>query len=325
MIKMIIDCDTGIDDSLALLFALNRPDVRVMAVTTVFGNVDADQAADNSLRLIRLAQVDYRVPVAIGARHPLQGTWAGAPSHIHGKNGIGDVLLPASNQEVEEQEACDLINDLARENPGEITIVSLGRMTNLARALEKEPALPHLIRKVVAMGGTLNHCGNTGPMSEANIQGDPEAADMVMMAGFALTMVGLDVTMKTRLTHDDLDCLVRYCKPEKRAIVDYIIDALEHYFAFNRVQDGALNDCPLHDPTAMIVALDPSVAIMQMRRARVECQGHLTRGMIVTDQRFRPANLPLSNFCLEVDSRRVVATLLSAFMSDESYPDSNDL
>lgn len=315
MIKMIIDCDTGIDDSLAILFALNRPDVRVMAITTVFGNVSAQQAAENSIRLIELAQVGYDIPVAVGASDSLRGSSALAPVHIHGVNGIGDVELPPSSKKVVDENAVDLLIRLARKHPNELTLVTLGRMTNLARALEKEANLPNLIKRVVSMGGAVNHSGNTGPLSEANVTGDPEATDQVLMAGFDMTMVGLDVTMKTRLTARDLNHLARNCHPTKKAIVDYIIRAMQHYFHFNRIQDGAIDDCPLHDPTAMIIALDPSVASMEKRRARVECQGVYCRGMIVTDTRFKPFDAPYTNFCLDIKSRRVVENLLSVFMA----------
>ena len=131
--QILIDADTGIDDSIAILFALKRPDVRVMGVTTGFGNTTARQAAENSLRLIRLAGVPYEVPVAVGATEPLAGNWKGPDPHIHGPNGIGGVELPPSPQQPLEEPAWAFIARMAREHPGELTLVTLARMTNLAR------------------------------------------------------------------------------------------------------------------------------------------------------------------------------------------------
>lgn len=172
MIKMLIDCDTGIDDSIAILFALKRPDVRVLGITTGCGNIDAYQAAENSIRLIHLAKPGYEVPVAVGANAPLVGPWEGPVPHIHGANGIGNAELPPADQKPAAEAGWDMIVRLARENPGELTVVTLGRMTNLALALEKEPALPRLVKNVVAMGGAVRAPGNVSPVSEANIAGD---------------------------------------------------------------------------------------------------------------------------------------------------------
>ena len=224
--QILIDADTGIDDSIAILFALKRPDVRVMGVTTGFGNTTARQAAENSLRLIRLAGAPYEVPVAVGATEPLAGNWKGPDPHIHGPNGIGGVELPPSSQQPLEEPAWAFIARMAREHPGELTLVTLARMTNLAKALEIEPDLPRLLKRVVFMGGTFHAPGNVSPVAEANIAGDPEAADRVFQAGFDLTMVGLDVTQKVRLTTDHVAILDKYAAPENRPIVDYLKQAL---------------------------------------------------------------------------------------------------
>ena len=222
MMKILIDADTGIDDSIAILFALKRQDVQVVGITTGFGNTDARQAADNSLRLIQLAAPGYEVPVAVGAAAPLEGEWEGPVPHIHGRNGIGDAQIPPSSQKPLEESACDFIIRMAHAHAGELTLVMLARMTNLALALKKEPELPKLIRRVVFMGGTWHTPGNVSPVAEANIAGDPEAADLVFQAGFNLTMVGLDVTQKVRLTAGHLRLLEKYAAPENRPIVDYL-------------------------------------------------------------------------------------------------------
>lgn len=315
MRKLLIDCDTGIDDSLALLFALKRRDVQVVGVTTGFGNIDAEQAAENTIRLIRLSGVSDPVPVAIGARKPLAGPWEGPTAHVHGANGIGNAVLPPSDQKPLEEDGCDFLVRMARTYPGELTVVTLGRLTNLALALEKEPALPRLIRRVVTMGGAVHVPGNVTPVSEANIAGDPEAADMVFAAGFDLTLVGLDVTMKTCLTPGDLDFLARHCAPENRPVAAYLQEAMAFYFDFYRTSGHMRDRCPVHDPLAVLVAVDPSVVTLRKLRARVECGGTWCRGMVVTAQSRRALDAPWISVCVDVDSRRAVDELLAPFLA----------
>ncbi|HHW93886.1 MAG TPA: nucleoside hydrolase [Clostridiaceae bacterium] len=310
---MLIDCDTGIDDSLALLFALKRKDVRVMGVTTGFGNSTATQSAHNSIRLIQLANPGYDVPVAIGAEHALNGKRGDPVPHIHGKNGIGNVKLPPACQKPLEEHAADFIVRMARMYPQELTLVTLGRMTNLALALQKEPALPKLIKNVVAMAGALYVPGNANLTGEANIVGDAPAADIVLTAGFDLTMVTLDVSMRTRLTAQHLEYLDTVCREENRAIVDYLKEAFSFYFHYYRREINFIDSCPVHDPLAILVAVDPSVVLMRKMRARVETMGSLTYGKIVTDLREGRLDTPFAAFCLEVDGERAIQSILAAF------------
>lgn len=314
MIKMLIDCDTGIDDSIAILFALKRPDVRVLGITTGCGNIDAYQAAENSIRLIHLAKPGYEVPVAVGANAPLVGPWEGPVPHIHGANGVGNAELLPADQKPAAEAGWDMIVRLARENPGELTVVTLGRMTNLALALEKEPALPRLVKNVVAMGGAVRAPGNVSPVSEANIAGDPEAADRVFLAGFDLTLVGIDVTGKTFLTPRHLDIAEKYWAEDCRPILDYMREALKLYFAFACQNNRYLDRCPVHDPLAMVVAVDPSVVTIRKLPTRVKCGGTLCRGMVVSDFRERPIDAPFASICLDVDSERAVEELLGTFL-----------
>lgn len=314
MMKMLIDADTGIDDSLAILFALKQKNVQVVGITTGFGNTDADQAAENSIRLIALAKTPYEVPVVVGAKGPLVGEWDGPVPHIHGNNGIGDADIPASKQKPLEEDASDFIIRMAKEHGRDLTIVTLGRMTNLAQALEKEPNLPNMVKNVVAMGGTFKMQGNVGPYSEANVWGDPEAADQVFLAGFDLTMVGLDVTKRTHLTPAHLDVLEKYCDPDCEPILAYLRKALTLYFNFYRVCENSLDYCPVHDPLAVLVAINPSVVTMKKMPARVECGGTYSRGMVVVDQRSIPMeDAPFVTFCIDVDGDRAVDQILNAF------------
>lgn len=156
MKKIFIDCDTGVDDSLAILFALLRPDIEVVGITTSAGNVSAKQGAENTLRILKLAGMEGRVPVCIGAEKPLVGECDGFPEFIHGKNGIGNVELPPSDQKPEAADACDFLYRAACRNEGELTLITLGRMTNIAMALRKYPDLYKKINSVVSMGGTID-------------------------------------------------------------------------------------------------------------------------------------------------------------------------
>ena len=313
MQKILIDADTGIDDSIAILFALKQPGVRVVGVTTGCGNTSAAQAAENTLRLIHMAQPPYEVPVAIGANKPLVGQWAGPVPHIHGRNGIGDVELPVSPQKPLAEPACDFIIRMIREHPHQLTLVTLGRMTNLALALEKAPDIVPLVKNVVFMGGTLHHPGNVSPVCEANLAGDPEAADLVFRSGLDLTMVGLDVTMQVRLTAHHLDMLEKYARQENRPIAAYIRQAMDVYARVTRPQNNCLDHCPVHDPLAVLAAVDPSLVTIRKAPARVECGGTFCRGMVVADFREHPIDAPYLSICTEVDARKAVEKLITAF------------
>lgn len=314
MKRILIDADTGIDDSLAILYALRSPNLHVEGITTCFGNNNAEQSADNSLRLIRLSGCGYEVPVAVGANESLDGVFESAPAFIHGDNGIGNVELPESSQKPVDEAAWDFIIRKADELDGELIVITTGRMTNLARALEKDPLLPKKVKKVVAMGGTLNAPGNINPYAEANIHGDARAADIVFKAGFNLTLVGLDVTMKTFITDRDVDNLCMYCLEECRPIAEYIRDVLKLYFEFHRVSMGMTHASVVHDPLAVLIAEDPSLGLFQMVRAGVEYEHEEFRGMIKTDKAFVPVlDRDEIAVCVEVDSVKAVRRLFSVF------------
>ena len=314
MLKFLIDADTGIDDSVAIYYALKQKDVRVVGITTSFGNTTAPQGAENTLRLIKMANPGYEVPVVVGENKPLFGEWGGPEYHIHGSNGIGGVELPETDQKPLDMRAEDFIIDMAREHGHELTIITLGRMTNLALALQKEPNLPKMVKNVIFMGGTFQEHGNVLPMSEANISGDPEAADMVFQAGFDLTMVGLDVTHKTQVTPEILRKLRKYATPENIPFADYIIKATDDvYFPFNRAQNNCLDRSPVHDPSALVYATHPQLFTTRKLPCRVECKGEFTRGMVVADLREYPMDAKYVNICVDVDHVRVLERIIATF------------
>lgn len=318
MKRILIDADTGIDDSLAILYALASPNIHVEGITTCFGNNYAEQSAENSIRLIKLSDCGYEVPVAVGANQSLDGVFESAPAFIHGDNGIGNVILPESSQKPIDEKAEDFIIRKAEELNGELIVVTTGRLTNLAKAYLKDASLPKKIKKVVVMGGAVEVPGNITPYAEANIHGDAKAADIVFRAGFHLTLVGLDVTMKTFITQQDVDNLCEYASEKYKPAAEYIREALKLYFEFHRVSMGMAHASVVHDPLAMLIAEDPSIGTYKMMRAGVEHESEAFSGKIVWDTGFVP-NLDREEIavCTEVESVKAVRRLFSVFQDME--------
>ncbi|WP_246469513.1 nucleoside hydrolase [Cohnella nanjingensis] len=245
--KILIDADTGIDDALAILYGLKCGKADIVGITTVFGNIPVEQATENTLRIVKLAGREGKIPVSQGASRPLARELAGFSTNVHGENGIGDVELPPSGQRAIAEPAEDFIVRAAEERRDELVIVALGRLTNLAHALRKDPSLPSKVKHVYIMGGAIRVPGNVTPVSEANIWGDPEAADLVIQSGLPVTLVGLDVTMRTLLHQSHLDALERTCSPHNREAASFVNRSMQYYFDFYR-QSNAFRQCaPLHD------------------------------------------------------------------------------
>ena len=313
MKKIIIDCDTGIDDALALLYALKRKDVRIMAITSTFGNCSALQSAINSLKMIELANPGYFIPVYVGSEYTYDGKKTPYSTFVHGDNGIGDVLLPQPQNEPQ-QNAVDALIVIIKENPYEITIVALGRLTNIALALDKAPEIVHLVKQLVFMGGTIYHCGNVGPLSEANIAGDAISSKIVLEAGFNAIQVGLDITQSTLLTRNDLDYLLRNARSENKAIANYINQSMVKYFQFNHEASNMIDCCPLHDPLAMLIALNPQLASISYYPCTVETNPEsICYGMLVADTRENPIQVNPIGLALRCDKRKAVDLLISIF------------
>ena len=313
MMKMFIDCDTGVDDSIARLFALNRPDVEIVGISTGSGNVTAAQGADNTLRVLKLAGKEGQIPVCVGSEKPLNGKPEEFPEFIHGKNGLGNVVLPLSDQKPVDMDVCDFIYEAACKYERELVLITLGRLTNIAMTIKKYPDFPSKIKKVVGMGGTLYSQGNVSPVCEANIAGDPEAADIAVQAEWDMTLVGLDVTLKTLLTMEDVKKTARFCRPECREQLKFIEDELVYYMNGARIQNQNLENSPLHDPLAMVVAVDPSVVLTRKMVTRIECGGDYCRGKVVVDLREKPFEGRFVEHCLQVDSRKALNELFAAF------------
>lgn len=311
--KMFIDCDPGVDDSIAILFALCRPDVEIVGISTSIGNCSAAQGAENALRLIKLAGKEGQIPVCVGAEKPLVGECSDYPEFIHGANGMGNAVLPETSQKPVDMDVCDFMYEYACKYAGELVLVTLGRYTNVANTLKKYPDYAGKIKRVVSMGGAVYSHGNVTPLVEANIFGDPEAADIAMLADWDLTLVGLDVTLKTHLTRADIDKLSRCCAPDKKQMVQFISDELWYYMNGSRTQNYTMEYSPLHDPLAMVVAVDPSVVDTRKMVTRIELEGTYCRGKVVVDLREQPVEGQFVNHCLAVNDRKALNVLFAAF------------
>jgi purine nucleosidase len=322
---MIVDCDTGIDDSLALLYAVASPDCDLVAVTCTAGNVDARQVAENTRAVLELAGRSD-VEVAIGRETPLARALVTTPE-THGPRGIGYAVLPPARMPLSPRLGPDLIVEEARRRPGELTLVTLAPLTNVALAVLREPELPRLLRRVVIMGGSYRSAGNTAPTTEWNVNVDPEAARIVFEAfggagpnagpngrSARPTALGLDVTERAKLLPEHVARLAARagCEPDGsiagggpavNPIVRYLADALRFYMEFHSRYDhfyGAF----IHDPLALAAALDPTLVRTEAVTVDVELGGRLTTGETVTDWRRVWGRPPNVDVAVEADVER---------------------
>lgn len=279
--RILLDCDTGIDDALTLLYLaslIKKGEVELVAVGTVHGNVAASTGALNTLRVLEVAGIDG-VPVAAGAARPMAQEVHYARDW-HGVDGLGDVGLPEPQARPVDAFAPEQIIRMARRYPGELTLLAIGPLTNLGIALLLEPALPELVREVVVMGGAFDHPGNVTGAAEANIWHDPEAAELVFAAGWPVLAVPLDATHPTALDGAWLDELAA----SDSEIARFATKVMAFYVtAYHRSlgRRGAV----VHDALAAMLAVDPSLAEYAERPVRVELRGDLTRGATLWDLR----------------------------------------
>ncbi|REE68048.1 purine nucleosidase [Paenibacillus taihuensis] len=311
--KIIIDADTGIDDALAILYAVKSGKADIVGITSVFGNIPVELATENTLKVLKLAGLEGHIPVSQGAAQPLVRKVDVFPTFVHGSNGIGDVEIPNTAQRPVDEAAADFIIRNADELRGELVVVALGRLTNLAHALQKDPELPSKIKHVYIMGGAVRVPGNITPTAEANIWGDPEAADLVIKSGLSITLIGLDVTLQTMLHQSHLDGLKTSCKSENRDVVGFLNDSMQFYFNFYHEADGYNQCAPLHDPLTVLAAIEPGVVQTEVLKLSVETQGEVCLGMTVADLREKPSVGTPVNVGVQVDAERALELLLSAF------------
>jgi pyrimidine-specific ribonucleoside hydrolase len=268
--RIIIDTDPGIDDAMAIFLALRSPELKVEAITPVAGNVPLDLTLPNALRLLEIAD-RTDIPVAAGASHPLVRRLATA-GHVHGVNGLAGVEFPEPKTKPVRETAPEIIRRIVRENPGEITIVGVGPLTNVALALRADPELANMIPAIAIMGGSLSG-GNMTPAAEFNLYVDPEAARIVFDANIPLTMVGLDVTRKCRVSEEHIKQLEAANNPVSQAagkILRATYERMRH--------GGEVTDIDLHDALAIASLIDHDVITRKDYYVEVETVGEWTAG-----------------------------------------------
>ncbi|MFT3860800.1 nucleoside hydrolase [Micropruina sp.] len=302
---LIVDVDTGIDDSLALLYLLASPEAELVGITCTAGNVNARQVASNNLAWLELCDAP-EIEVALGAEVPIIAPLM-TTEETHGPQGIGYAELPLPTRTLSPRHATEVWVDNARKRPGEITGLITGPLTNLALAVKLEPELPRLLKRIVVMGGAFNHPGNTTPTTEWNVAVDPDAAKIVFDAFSKLpddrrpVICALDVTERIEMHPHHIASLARAAgstpeeviapddQPGTRSrasnrVIRHLSDAVRFYMEFHRLYDQGFL-AHMHDPFAAAVALDPNLATTRPATVDVELAGSLTRGQTVADWR----------------------------------------
>jgi purine nucleosidase len=312
MPKIILDCDVGIDDALAILWLADRPGVEIAALGSVHGNAHAETAAANAQHVFDLVGLGH-VPVAVGAAAPLAQP-VSISGHVHGDDGLGGHGPKAPLRPFTAETAAEQLVRLARAEPGAFSLLATGPLTNLALALHLEPDLPRLVDRVVVMGGAVTVPGNITAAAEANIFHDPEAAEAVFAAAWPVTLVGLDVTMTAWLGAAELARIEADSRPRGR----FAWSILQHYVSFYHARYG-IRGCALHDPAAAMLLLDPGLADYDHWPVRVELSGDLTRGMTLADRRGVPeeqgaAGRPAVRVATRIDRDRVVGGFLDGLL-----------
>ena len=325
-IPLLLDVDTGIDDALALLYACASPEVELVAATCVGGNVNARRVAENTRAVLALAGRDD-VPVALGREEPLVKPLEIADD-THGPRGIGYAELPAASRRLERDDAADRIISIARSRPGEVTLVTLGPLTNLAVALEREPSLPNLLAGWVLMGGAYRSPGNTTPTTEWNMYVDPHAAKRVFErwvrpgagAPPRPLALGLDVTEQARFLPEHLRHLAVRAEVQPldanplgtedvqavgsvaaNPVLRFLVDALRFYFEFHAKYDGFYG-AVIHDPLAVAAAIDRTLVRTRPVFVDVETGRGLAHGMTVADWRGHTRQEPNAEVAVEVEA-----------------------
>ncbi|KAI4300450.1 hypothetical protein L6164_033828 [Bauhinia variegata] len=270
--KLIIDTDPGIDDSMAILMAFQTPGVEVLGLTTIFGNVTTADASRNALLLCEIAGCP-NVPVAEGSPAPLNGEILRVADFVHGSDGMGNIFLPSPKNMKIEKNASEFLVEKVSEYPGEVSVLALGPLTNLALAIKRDSSFASKVKRVVVLGGSFFAMGNVNPAAEANIYGDPEAADIVLTSGANIVVVGINITTQVKFTDADLLQL----KESKGKHAPLLSEMCKFYRDWHVKSDGVYGIF-LHDPVSFVALVRPDLFTYKKGVVRVEtlgiCVGH---------------------------------------------------
>lgn len=313
--KIIIDTDPGIDDAMAIFVALRSPEIEVIGLTTIYGNVYTTLATTNALHLLEVAE-RTDIPVAEGSHVTItNGTKLRIAEFVHGSDGLGNQNFPPPKGKAIQQSAVEFLVEQAKLHPGEVTVVALGPLTNIALAVQLDPSFAENIGQIVLLGGAFSVNGNVNPAAEANIFGDPDAADIVFTCGADILAVGINVTHQVVLTESDRDIL----EASNTKFAQYLCKILGVYFSYHR-EAYDMRGVYLHDPTALLAAVNPSLLTYTKGAVRVQTSG-ITRGLTILynkQKRFGEAtewsDKPTVKVAVTVDAPAVVKLVMDRLM-----------
>ncbi len=302
-VSVILDTDPGIDDALAILLGIASPEIKIEGLTIVYGNCALDQAADNALAVLNLAN-RADIPVYTGCGQPLIQPLRLA-ADTHGSSGLGYAKLNPPEVRKHSQHAVNFLIERVLSNPGKITLVALGPLTNLALAIRLEPRIIPAFREVIIMGGAINHPGNQTPQAEFNIASDPHAAHIVFHSGAPLTLVPLDVTYQTILAKADVDGLLKFDSPVSR----FIDDATRFYINYHS-EHQAIDGCAINDPLALALTFMPELVKVQPLYVDVDLSGGVSMGKTYADFYRMLDKPPNMQVAMEVRARDFIELFL---------------
>ncbi len=301
-LPIILDCDPGHDDAIALVLALASPELEVKAVTSSAGNQTPDKTLRNVLRMLTLLKRSD-IPVAGGAVKPLMRDLIIA-DNVHGETGLDGPALPEPGFAPQNCTAVELMAKVLRESPEPVTLVATGPQTNVALLLNSHPELHAKIARIVIMGGAMG-LGNWTPAAEFNIFVDPEAAEIVFQSGIPVVMAGLDVTHRAQIMADDIERFRAINNPVARTVAEL----LDFFMEYHKTEKWGFQGAPLHDPCTIAWLLKPEIFTTARRWVGVEMQGKYTQGMTVVDYFMLSGNEPNTDIMLDIDRQAFVDLL----------------
>ncbi|HXF85562.1 MAG TPA: nucleoside hydrolase [Anaerolineales bacterium] len=274
--RILIDTDPGIDDALAILLALAAPELSLEGLSIVHGNCSLEHATRNALAILELAQASH-IPVAKGCEVPLVQPSLLA-TETHGNTGLGYAKLPEPRAKPIVRHGSDFLIETILSNPGEITLVAIGPLTNVALAIRKEPRFAQAVKELIIMGGAIRHEGNTTALAEFNVYVDPHAAHIVFHSGIPITLVPLDVTYQCVLTTSDVERLQKIASPVSR----FIKEATDFYMEYHDAYQG-IKGCIINDPLALALTFAPELCEYQELFVDVDISGGVSMGKTFAD------------------------------------------
>lgn len=302
-LPIILDCDPGHDDAIALILALASPELELKAVTTSAGNQTPEKTLRNALRILTLLQRSD-IPVAGGAVKPLMRELIIA-DNVHGESGLDGPELPEPNFAPQQCNAVELIAKTLRESAEPVTIVATGPLTNIALLLTSHAELQPKIARIVIMGGAAG-LGNWTPAAEFNIYVDPEAAEIVFQSGLPMVMAGLDVTHRAQIMSEDIERFRQLGNP----VAAVVADLLDFFMEYHKQEKWGFQGAPLHDPCTIAWLIKPSMFTCVERWVGVETQGKYTQGMTVVDYYGLTNNAPNTTVMMDIDRQAFVDLLV---------------